>query len=373
MGARVGIPMMKLDRQTHYGKKNSKSGNARAIANEALEERYSSDPDLNRELTEDNQYLGYRSGNELADYWEKLADEYTVTDKNGNKKKLRADAGIAFAGIIKPDTAFMQSLSEDEQERFLDDSMETVKDMLEKRGMVLDSAVLQWDEYTPHIHFFGHDPEYKLGKKLGLPLYRALNETEYPKRMRELGWDVEALKGYDVEATKSMTDEELTEYKANHRAQKKKGGKSSAEYKADIKANQIIADAQSQADTLTSSLKAQRAVLDKKAKDLDVKRQNQEIEARNEREKLKAELEAEYQAKNEELSRKQAEIDRGYAEMIGFYGKYKDDRVRAHTAELEKRKAVNEQRKVAHAESIRQAQQTGNSIHSKDDTRQLGE
>ena len=315
MGCRVGMPVMKLDRQSHYGKKDSKSGNARAVANEALEERYSSDPDLNRNLTQYNQYWEaedgetqeyFTSGNELADYWEELAENYTVTDKNGKQKKLRSDAGIGFAGICKPDADFMSALSPDEQMQFLSDSAEIIADMYKKRGMQIDAIVIHKDEGNPHLHYFGHDPQYQLGKKLGLPLYRALNETEYPERMRQLGWDVENLKGYDVEATKTMTADELTEYKAKHRAERKKSGKSSAEYKAEKEAKQILADAHAEASTVKKSLRAQEEAFKVETEKLRSERERVEFE-QNRALQMQAHAKAQAEALEVERQRIRAE------------------------------------------------------------------
>lgn len=243
MGYHVGMPVMKLDRCNHFGKKNEHSGNAKAVTCEALEERYSSDADLDREMTAENLYYGFTSGEALTAHWEQMADAYRVIDKNGKEKKLRSDAGIGFAGICKPEMDFMDSLEDDEIEKFMEDSSEVIQEIYEKRGCVIDSIVIHYDEGNPHLHYFGHDPEYKLGKKIGLKLYTALNDTEYPKQMRQHGWDIDPLTGYQ-EAIKGMTEDEITEYKKRRKAdRKKKHGLSSTEYKANKKSNNIISEA----------------------------------------------------------------------------------------------------------------------------------
>lgn len=243
MGYHVGMPVMKLDRCNHFGKKNEHSGNAKAVTCEALEERYSSDADLDREMTAENVYYGFTSGEALTAHWEQMADAYRVIDKNGKEKKLRSDAGIGFAGICKPEMDFMDSLEDDEIEKFMEDSSEVIQEIYEKRGCVIDSIVIHYDEGNPHLHYFGHDPEYKLGRKIGLKLYTALNDTEYPKQMRQHGWDIDPLTGYQ-EAIKDMTEDEITEYKKRRKADhKKKHGLSSTEYKANKKSNNIISEA----------------------------------------------------------------------------------------------------------------------------------
>lgn len=231
MSARVGMPVMKLDRLTH-DKKDKRSGNARAVALEALEERRSSDNDLNTDKTCENIYFGITSGNELVNYWEQMADSHRVVDDKGRERKLRLDAGIGFTGICKPDETYMNTLTHEEQVDFLMDTIDIIKEIYTDRGMLIDAVVIHFDERNPHIHYFGHDPEYKLGKKLGLPLFKALNKLEYPPKMKKRGWNVDELVDYDLERTKSMSEDELREYKKKHIEEKKeKHRKSSKEYK----------------------------------------------------------------------------------------------------------------------------------------------
>lgn len=232
MGFNVGMPVIKLDNQDHFGETDKHAGNAEAVVKEALEERQSSDPDLDSEKTKDNVYHGERSGEKLLAKWNKEADEYRVVDKNGKQKKLRSDAGIGFAGICKPEMDFINSLSPEEQKKLLQDSEDVIREIFEEKKLVIDTVVWHWDEGAPHLHYFGHDPEYKLGKKLGLPLYKALNDTQYPKKMREKGWDVNSLKGYDLEAAQKMTEGELKKYKEDHIHAKKEHGKNAKKFKA---------------------------------------------------------------------------------------------------------------------------------------------
>lgn len=243
MQASVGLPVMMLDRQNHYGsKRNEKHGNAKAIMEEAMGERACSDLDLDRERTQDNKYyffddLGMDSnerfyGKSWADMYESMADSYRVVDKNGRERRLRKDANIAFAGIIKPDDDFMNSLSAEEQDRFLMDSMSCIHKIFEKRGMTLNVCVVHNDERVSHVHYYGYDPDYKMSDKFNLSLYRALNVTEYPKLMKAKGgWDIKEHTGY-LEETKDMSADQIEEYKARKKSGRK-SGKSSKDYKAD--------------------------------------------------------------------------------------------------------------------------------------------
>ena len=233
MGYKCGMPVLKLDRLNHFGNKSKRSGNARAVACEALEERWSSDPDVDRSKTKDNVYFGkFTSGSELTAYWEQLANEYRVVSKNGKQRKLRADAGIGLAGIIKPVDEFMDTLSPDEQERFLREALDEVGHILEKYGLEFDAAVLQVDERNKHVHWFAHDPEYQLGRKLGLRFYGDLNRT-FPEAMQRRGWPIDKLHGWQEE-TEGMTPEEKAEYgEKKRKSRKQQHGRSSAQYKAE--------------------------------------------------------------------------------------------------------------------------------------------
>lgn len=218
---KVGIPMIKLDTQAHPTAASRKnSGNARAVVCEGLSERWSSDPDLDRSKTNDNLYFQCNgrtvtSGKQLVDEWEQMADAYRVTDKNGRQKKLRSDAGIGFAMVIKPDASILEE-SDERQGQFLVDAVRVVSSICKQRGLVIDAAVIHDDERVPHVHLYGHDPEYKLGKKLGLPLKAAMNRTAFPPMMRKLGWPVEDLIPDQDDQTKHGLSSE--EYKAKRRA-----------------------------------------------------------------------------------------------------------------------------------------------------------
>lgn len=259
--AKVGIPYLKLDTQNHYVEKEKKdkhSGNARAVILEGLKERQSSDPDLKRERTVLNKYYGIESGEELVTMLENSAAEYVITDSRGRKRHLRSNANIAFACICKPEREYINSLTKEEQEKFFDDSYEIMKRMLEARGLVVDAAVVHYDEGSPHMHIYGHDPAYNMGRKFDLNMREQMNRGYYPVEMRARGWDVEDLpRNYDPEKAKTLSKEELKEYKKECRANRKQHGKSSKTYKAEKDAAKIKADAEKQAKQITAQAEQQ--------------------------------------------------------------------------------------------------------------------
>lgn len=260
MGITVGMPLLKLDRLDHFGNKNKHTGNAKAVLDEMLADkqmydkkekeyyRHCGDKDYNRDRTKDNKYYKFADDGEVYvledavcakdvyDQWIDAAEKYRVIDKNGKEKALRSDANIGFAGIIKPAGDQMQNLSPADQIKFLEDSIMCIKEIYEKRGMTLDYAVIHVDEGVTHAHYCGHDDKFQIGKKMGLKLRDALNKTDYPVLMRKRGWNVDALQGYDVDATKNMSPKEKETYDLQYieyKKKKKEHGLSSKEYKAE--------------------------------------------------------------------------------------------------------------------------------------------
>lgn len=257
MGYNVGMPTMKLDRNFHpenIGKKNVKIGNARSVLLEALSERNCKDEDYDADLTADNIYWGCQSGEELAKRWTEDADAYVKTDKNGKQKHLQKNAIIGFAGICKPEMELMNNLSDDEIKKFMVDSAGIIQDIYKSRGMDIDSFVVHMDEGNPHMHYFGHDDEYRLGRKMNLGLYKALNH-EYPKRMQELGWDINDLdresEYRDFEKSlEGKTEDEQVELRRQRRKERKSRGVSSEEYKKQKKIEELDDTIRNKTDAL---------------------------------------------------------------------------------------------------------------------------
>lgn len=279
--ARCGMPTLKLDRQNHFGS-NTNAGNLSAVILEAAEERQGSDPDIDRELTPTNRYFGLleetHKGADLIKWFEDKADAYRVVDKNGHEKKLRSDAGIAFAGIIKPDSDYINAMPRAEQERYLTDSALVVNDILKARKLQMVAMVWHFDEGAAHAHYYGYDPEYKLGKKLGLPLFNALN-NEFPEKMRAKGWDIENLKGYDIERVKDMSQEDRKAYDELYKAEKKekKHGLSSKQYKAQqdaIQAEKRIAEAEKAEEKARQAVNLGNIALQKREQAVSVRENN---------------------------------------------------------------------------------------------------
>ena len=285
MSIRVGMPTMKLNRCKGVTAKHT--GNATAVACEALEERWTSDPDFDPSRTKDNIYLtSVRSGLELVKEWSERADNYTVTMKNGKTRALRADAHIGFGAICKPaiDSDF-GSMPRDKQIQFCKDSFTVLLNLYAKYGLKMDYGVIHLDEGNPHLHYGGHDPDFKIGEKIKLKLFTELNRGYYVEEMQKRGWDVEPLKGeYDPEAAAQMTDDEKTAYKEEvieRKRKKKKNGRTAKQYKADAEADKTIANAEAEAEQIKQD-----------AQDIQDEAQRQAEQVQADREQLETDQQA---------------------------------------------------------------------------------
>lgn len=281
MSISVGIPILKL---SNGAKATKRKGDAKKVCCEGFNERYSKDQDLDRSRSHLNTYVGYTSGKELYEDWMQMADNHT--DAMG--RHLRSDAVIGFTMCIKPDIENFSKLSEAERDKFLDDSDKISIDILQRFGLQVDGIARHKDEEIDHDHIFGHDPEYKCGRKIGLELYNCFNK-EYPERMRQLGYDVKDMQVYDADKVAKMSEDEKAEYKADMIARKKakkKSGRSSNQYKADKDA-----EAEARAKAIIEKAEAQARLVKLEAEDArETIRAEEKAKAMEEAEKYKKAL-----------------------------------------------------------------------------------
>lgn len=344
MGIRVGIPILKLSKNA---KATKRKGDARKVALESFKERYSKDPDLDRSRSHLNVYTGFQRGKDLYKFWEKEASGHL--DSRG--RKLRSDAVIGYSFIVKPDKDSMDKMSELEQMRFLDDSMKILSDLFNASGLPIDATALHMDEVNAHVHAFGHDPEYKAGKKIDIRLFGMLNK-EYPKRMRELGYDVEDLTVYDSEKADTMTEEEKADYKEavlQRKKAKKNAGRSSSKYKEEKLAER------------EKELQAREMALNASILSFEEEKEKYWQEAEKERKRANTAFESELKQKRyNEKVRLEKEIEKykseRFSEVDEEIEKYKSEKMselkqavgNAYTAEMDFRTA-----KTGYEESLK--------------------
>ena len=309
MGITVGMPTMFLGRKE--GKQGKRTGNAKAILCEALKERWTSDPDYNPDRTQDNIYLtDITSGLELYQKWKDRADSYVQVQKNGRQRKLRDDAHIGFAGICKPSgESEYGNYTEQQQIQFCRDSFSVLQQVYAKYGVTLDYGVIQVDEGNVHLHYGGSDADFRLAKRIGLKLFNDLNKGDYVRLMREKGWNVQPLDGYDPQKAAEMTPEQLEEYKQEQIERKKsrKSGKSSRQYKAEQerkKAQEIQAENERQQEQL------QREQEQLQANQRKLQSEQQHLQSdREQMEKEQQERADEFQHKEDKLEAQKRALD----------------------------------------------------------------
>lgn len=217
--------------------------NVTAIVAEAGTERVSNSDTLDRNRTHLNRYTGFSSGFECADYITKEADNYRqeVTGKGGTNhyRKLRADAVIGYAVIYNPPEEICKNWTDEEYNKFYEDSravMEQIQPDIFRRDTIVMSAehfdegtITNPEKISRHVHDIGipknRDGHY-CGTKIDAKLCADINKN-YPRLMREKGWDIDDLDCTDWDRYK--TDEDYRK----ERKSKKKSGKSVNSYIAD--------------------------------------------------------------------------------------------------------------------------------------------
>lgn len=200
MSFKCGMPIIKTN-NGHYSSNSTTHGNLGAVACEAGEERWCSDPDLDRTKTHENIYLtDITSGLEFEALVnaeiDALSEEMKLTSKN--HRGLRKDCIRGFAGIVKPDEEFMSQLTEEQQEQFLRDALEVLNGYFGTNPKTnqpnIRFAVIHKDEKVMHLHYQGipYNSEGRLcADDIFKPkLYKWLNEG-FVDEMRQKGWDLE--------------------------------------------------------------------------------------------------------------------------------------------------------------------------------------
>lgn len=278
MGYTMGCPCKKLNNLPSGGGRKG-AANAKAFILEPFKERNCIDDDFDPTKTADNIYYGADgkecdpiAGMDILKGWKSNAENHKGKSKDGKMTRgCRKDAVIGGMTIIKPSLAFMDSLgSDDARNLFMERVVKYVyEEFAKNNGVVIDAVVVHMDEENPHPHIAYHDPDMSLGKKIGLKMFQELN-VDFPNYMRDTyGYDLDPCRRFDPDVAAQMTDEELVEYKAQIKKDKKKAGKDSNKYKADREiqkakeeAEKILADAKAEKLQLTNQITELKAEID---------------------------------------------------------------------------------------------------------------
>lgn len=280
MGYTLGMPSLKLSNTAGKGGKHC--GNFKKVTEEALKERLGQDLDINHDLTQNNEYLTQiKTAADLQNisttwintYNKRIEEENiqieeeikkAVKEYNDNhdekltkikalkainderrankqeplqtKRRIRDDAVVMCATIIKPSAEFMSTLTPENQRQMLIDSYEKLKEIVGESNM--KAAVIHYDELVPHLHTFWM-PETEDGRlcakeKHGLKFLGTLNK-EMPAYLRSKGWDIDDCNAYDAEEEQRKKEEMGTEaYKKEKQEKRNNRGRSSSKFKYEV-------------------------------------------------------------------------------------------------------------------------------------------
>lgn len=248
--------------------------NGLAICMEAMEERASKSPTLDRTKSKQNGYWHRDGGPSGTVTWETMceaAEAYKIPVKLKNGKTAERGLGhnavIGWAAILKPPPEMIAELGMKRKDikQFCADGFRALEKIEPRlfRAENVNAIAAHADEETPHYHYIGTSKD-KNGKYCGnlvdANLCVRINQ-EFPSLMRGMGWPIDDLDLTDWERMK--TDEA---YRAEREAKRKRQGQSVEQYgkqraeAAGRVAARIITDAKSEAQAIKG-----KAVQDAKA------------------------------------------------------------------------------------------------------------
>lgn len=224
---KVGIPVMKcsLNPSNTVNKKTGKKSQTCPVDlawQEMNDERIERDMDINPDMTYRNVWMEGNSGDDVVQIVQAKIDEINRIKRENGKRVLRKDAVSVIEVIEKPNIEYMSELSYEEKVKFLKDSHETFKQLIHEWNLnwTLLESVQHHDEFgglSAHNHNLillttvddKGLPTMNAFKEVNLKFYSYINKN-YPKMMRERGYEVEDVRTYDM-----LTDEEKMERKLN--------------------------------------------------------------------------------------------------------------------------------------------------------------
>lgn len=224
---KVGIPVMKcsLNPSNTVNKKTGKKSQTCPVDlawQEMNDERIGRDMDIDHDMTHLNVWMEGNSSDDVVQIVQNKIDEINRIKRENGKRALRKDAVSMVEIIEKPNIEYMSELNYEEKVKFLNDSHDTFKQLIHEwnpNWTILES-VQHHDEFgglSAHNHnlimLTTEDdkglPTMNAFKEVNLKFYSFMNKN-YPKMMRERGYEVEDVRTYDM-----LTEEEKMERKLN--------------------------------------------------------------------------------------------------------------------------------------------------------------
>ena len=224
---KVGIPVMKcsLNPSNTINKKKGKKSQTCPVDlawKEMNDERIGRDMDIDHDMTHLNVWMEGNSSDDVVQIVQNKIDEINRIKRENGKRALRKDAVSVIEIIEKPNIEYMSELNYENKVKFLNDSHDTFKQLIHEwnpKWIILES-VQHHDEFgglSAHNHnlimLTTEDdkglPTMNAFKEVNLKFYSYVNKN-YPKMMRERGYEVEDVRTYDM-----LTEEEKMERKLN--------------------------------------------------------------------------------------------------------------------------------------------------------------
>lgn len=250
MGYTIGMPSIKLN---NVGQKSKHCGSFKKVAEEALEERLGLDLDINKELTSQNIYKGFKTAEDLMQYSIEHIAELDFNRPEG-ARKIRSDAVVMCGTILKPPADMMMSLSREEQQKFLEDAITDFSKIVREENV--KSVVLHFDERVPHAHVFWEpmtaDGRLCAKEMHNLKFFGKLNR-EMPEMLRKQGWDIDNCQAYDkAEEDKKREEMGEEEYRKYREEKRKNRGRDSTTFKS--AAEKELQETQAKLDSINAQI-----------------------------------------------------------------------------------------------------------------------
>ena len=223
MGFKVGIPVMKcsLNPSTQTNSRTGKAAKTCGVGSawrEMNDERLGRDTTIDRSLTGNNFWMVGSTSDNVEDMVKSEITRINDDRRDHGIRALRKDAVSVIEIIEKPPIDYMQNLSYEEKKRFLSDSHDVMKGLLEEwnpNWKVVES-VQHHDEFgglSAHNHTLvmvssvdeNGVATMNAKSECNLKFFNFINNN-YADRMQTLGYEVENCKTYD-----RMSEEEKEE------------------------------------------------------------------------------------------------------------------------------------------------------------------
>jgi len=205
-----------------------KKGNVASLErhNERKNKKYS-----NQEIDTDRSMLNYDLIQRADESYYRSMMNLVDERYNPTGRKLRSDAVVLCEFIISSSNDFFESMPEEEQRRYFEESCRYLEDTFGKKNCIY--AVVHNDEHTPHMHFgfvpLTEDNRLCAKKVLDRSVLLRL-QSDMPRYLKSKGFSIER-----GEADSQAVHRSVREYKADMEREKIELAESISSQKEELK------------------------------------------------------------------------------------------------------------------------------------------